>query len=318
MGGILTFEMPEKIEDIDEKAADSYFKTFISTSAFLKSEVIDPIKEALKRKTGYSDYNLPKERVIEQDFKIGKSVFTVKTILEDKRPSYGSIFSDLLDYLYFAEERVRFGIKSDDVIVLKENPYIRLDILVKIFTKKKDMITLTGIKQEINYKIPDEVPQQIIVPVLDYSKLPPEAEKLPEYDVFHDELVSRVITSFRNLLKKSVKTEEWKEMGKYLFKIYKTTSSSVAYGKIYDDLFFKYTELSTKKRQDGELVLMAELRESSLTKDVLETYEFKRYNKEKTVFGIASIRGLKKRIEQLVEKYKTESSKINFLVYPIL
>lgn len=305
MRTIETFFLPEKIEDLTKKEADLYFKTFLTTVPFLEQEVILPVKNALKRKTGYNDLKLPKENVTEQEFKIGETKFTVKTIISDKRPSYASLIASLYDYLYIAEEHARLGVPRGDLLVKKDagKNYLRADVLVGILANMKDRITDIGIKQEIRYDDFPHIPSKIAVPIVDYSRLPPEAGKLPEFERFYSEIVDRTISAFTILLKKGIREEGWKEIDNYLFHVCKIPSQSTEYAKIYDALFFQAREGSRRKGDDGELVLIAGNREDTLKKTILDTYDI--IKKEK---NFVSSKGLSKRLRQLTEEYTKEKS----------
>jgi hypothetical protein len=305
MRTIETFFLPEKISDITKNEADLYFKTFLTTAPFLEQEVILPVKNALKRKTGYSDFKPPKENVTEQDFRIGETKFTVKTILSDKRPSYASLITSLYDYIYFAEEDARSGVKRDNLISKKDTgkTYLRADALVNIFTNMKDRITDTGIKQEIHYDDFPHIPDKISVPIVDYSRLPPEAGRLPEFEKFYNETIERTLKAFTNLLKKGVRNEGWKEIDNYLFHVCKIPSQSTEYAKIYDSLFLRRDEKSRKKCDEGELVLIANNKEGALKKSILDTYDITKRGK-----NFVSSKGLSKRLRQLTEEYTKEKA----------
>lgn len=315
MRAIETFFLPEKISDLTKKEADLYFKTFLTTAPFLEQEVILPVKKALKRKTGYNDFKLPDKNVVEQDFSIGETKFVVKTIVSDKRPSYSALITSVYDYLYFTEEHARLGIHRDDLLVKKElkKNYVRADVLVDLLSNLKNIITDTGIKQEIHYDPFPNIPDKICVPIVDYSKLPPEAGKLPEFEKFYNEIVERTLKAFTNLLKKGVRGEGWKEIDKYLFHICKIPSQSTEYGKIYDTLFFKKTEKSGENN-DGELVLIANNQQNMLEKSVLTTYDI--IKKEK---NFVSSKGLAKRLDRLREEYtKEKSPETKLFFYPFV
>lgn len=305
MRSIETFVMPEKIESLNKKEADAYFKTFLTTAPFLEQEVIGPIRSALKKKTGYSDAKKPEQDVIEQEFCVGETKFIVKTILTDKRPQYSSIITSLYDYMYFSEEHARLGIKRDDLLFDKKNgkSYLRADILVGIASKMKERITEKGIKQEIYYDILKEIPDKIAVPITDYRKLPPEAAKLPEFEAFYKESASRTIKQFEKLLKKGIREEGWKDIDNYLFHVCKIPSISTEYAKIYETLIFQKKEKSKKKVNEGELVLIADNRHKELKKSIINVYEIIKKGK-----NYVSIRGLAKRLEQLTEEYTREKN----------
>ncbi len=264
-----------------------------------------PVKNALKRKTGYSDFKPPKENVVEQDFTIGETKFIVKTIISDKRPSYSALITSIYDYLYFAEEHAKLGTPRSDLLVKKDTGknYLRADVLVRILTNMKDTITDTGIKQEIRYDDFPHIPNKIAVPIVDYSRLPPEAGKLPEFEKFYNEIVDRTIHSFTNLLRKGVRNEGWKEIDNYLFHVCKIPSQSTEYAKIYDSLFLRRNEESRKKCDEGELVLIANNKEDALKKSILDTYDI--IKKEK---NFVSSKGLSKRLRQLIEEYTKEKA----------
>jgi hypothetical protein len=314
MKTINTFNLPEEAKELDKKYADAYFKAILTTAPFLEQEVINPIKQALKRKTGYSNFNLPKETVVEQDFKVGNTSYAVKTIITDKKPSYSGLLTNLYEYMYFANELMEQGIPRVGMRNLNnQKSYLNAEVLVNIITGMKERITETGIKQEISHDALDKVPEKIVVPIVDYSGLPKEAEKLPEFEAFYDELVRRGVKSFENLLKKGVEKEEWKEMDNYLFHICTTPSQSTEYAKIYDALFFKKTEDSRKKCDEGELVLIANGRENSLKKSVTDTYDIFRPG----AWGnYVSIKGISKRLEQLTKEYTKDKDSTKLLFYP--
>lgn len=316
MRTIETFFLPEKIGDLTKKEADLYFKTFLTTAPFLEQEVILPVKNALKRKTGYSDFKPPQENVVENEFKIGETKFTVKTIVSDKRPSYSSLIASLYDYIYFAEEHAKLGIPGSNLLVKKDTGknYLGADALVRIFADMKDRITDTGIKQEIHYDDSPHTPDKIAVPIVDYSRLPPEAGKLPEFEKFYNAIIERAINAFTNLIKRGIRDEGWKEIDNYLFHVCKIPSQSTEYAKIYDTLFFEVKEESRKKGYEGELVLIASNRENVLKKGILNTYDI--IKKEK---NFVSSNGLSKRLKQLREEYtkeKTPTTKLFF--YPFV
>ena len=315
---IETFTLPGELKSLTKKDADIYFKTILTTAPFLGQEVIKPIRESLKRETGYDDEHPPKKKDDgkEQKFNIEETTFIVKTIISDKKPSYASIFGSLYDYLYFAEEHVRLGIGRDDLISRGKRSYIRADILAETLTNLRERITEKGIKQEISCEPAlIKVPEKIVVPIVDYSKLPSEAAKLPEFEAFLKELNKRALDAFENLLKKGVDKAEWKEINNYLFHICKIPSSSTEYGKIYDTLVFREIEKSKKKQDDGELVLIMNGQEDLLKKPILKTYDITR---EKGKNFIA-IRGLSARLQQLNREYtKDKEPTTKFLFYPFI
>ena len=181
--------------------------------------------------------------------------------------------------------------------------YVRADVLVGVITDMKSRITDTGIKQEIHYDDFPHTPDKIAVPIVDYSRLPPDAGRLPEFEKFYNEIMERAIYSFTNRLKKGIRDEGWKEIDNYLFHVCKIPSQSTEYAKIYDSLFFQAKEGSRRKGDDGELVLIAGNREDTLKKTILDTYDI--IKKEK---NFVSSRGLSKRLRQLTEEYTKEKA----------
>src|SRR3989344_2125420 len=170
--GIIKFSLSKKIDIIDKKYIRLYTKDIISTLPFLRKEVIDPITDEIKNKTGYSDKNIPKEEK-EVCIKAGEDEMVVVVTPTIKRPGYEDVYSRINGYLDDLEKAYKDSREQEGMRKFEGNPYVDLPLLIKVLDEYKKKIINIGIKQElVGSKLEETIKKIIILIGVDFSKLP--------------------------------------------------------------------------------------------------------------------------------------------------
>tara|TARA_Y100000310_G_scaffold340431_1_gene436207 strand:+ start:267 stop:1310 length:1044 start_codon:yes stop_codon:yes gene_type:complete len=146
---------------------------------FCKTAVIDPCKEGFRLRTGYSDENRP-PKLKEVEVPIGDITFEVSVKPTTKRPTYAKLLDTYGNFLLVLEEQYHRGIRRDGIVTIAGTPHITVDEVVEEYQRRAVQILRRGI--EVTIGIPDnvqrEVPNTFVVPLIDYTSLPPDTGRI--------------------------------------------------------------------------------------------------------------------------------------------
>ncbi|MFH1439225.1 MAG: hypothetical protein ABIG89_01565 [Candidatus Woesearchaeota archaeon] len=169
---------------LDERSVEAYYAaTAGSMRSLLKTAVIDPFEELLKKDSGYDNDNRPDAKV-EHELKLGDIIFKITTEPRMKKPGYKEVidgFKDFLDkvkgyrelFLEFDEvdaqtgqvtKRTRLG-NMEGIVTIDGEPYISLDLVLGEVDKLKESVLVPEVKQTIGYEPEIEYRGALVIPV---------------------------------------------------------------------------------------------------------------------------------------------------------
>ncbi len=262
--GIIKFNLSKKIDVIDKKYIRLYTKDIISTLPFLKKEIIDPITDEIKKRTGYSDKNIPKETE-KVPVNAGGDKIIVEVTPTIKRPGYEEVYSRINGYLDDLERAYKDSREQEGIRKFEGNPYVDLPLLIKVLDEYKKKIISIGIKQELLGSKLEETIKKIIIPIgVDFSKLPDGSlEILRNANRFYEDEKNNVIESLENLIFKETgfgddkipnqREDYWNSYGNYYVHAISSPKETMSYGKMVNALIGE----GSKKTAPGELILIA-------------------------------------------------------------
>lgn len=298
--GMINFELSDRIDKINEDSIRLYSRNIVSVLPFLKKEVIEPITEEIKNRTGYSDENIPKEE-IQVPIEVGKEKMIVKVTPTTKRPGYEDVYSRICGYLDDLEKAYKDSREQEGMKKIEGVPYIDLPLLINVLYEYRKRIIDRGVKQELlNSKIESRI-KYLAIPVgLDFSKLPHGSlEMLQSANKFHDDEKRNVVERLESLIFEKTgfweenipkeRNDYWNSYGRYYVHAISSPKETIAYGNIVNTLVGE----GTKKTAPGELILLANRNFDAIPK----AYEFK--EKEGRIY--IALSGTKKRIKDLLK-----------------
>jgi len=158
---IVSIEKPKIISKFDKESADSYQRSKYYIIPLLENFVIDPFEDGLKKKTGFNDFNPPKEET-QTDITIDRIKFTIITSPSTKRPQYALVYDDIKNYVeYLITEQQRLK-RIKDITNINNEPFISLNLLIEKIKNSIEnaKVGKEGIKQRIVYD-EDKIPKDI-------------------------------------------------------------------------------------------------------------------------------------------------------------
>lgn len=260
MTGVITFNLSERMDEIDEEAVGIYLNAKLRVLPILDKEVVSPIEEAIKGRIKYSDENIPSQ-TIQDEVKVGERVFVVKTIPTEKSPTYQQVFDRINEYLCILDREHRKGIKRAGVLTIEDRGFVDVGMILDTFLQYKRAIVKEGVRQEIKPNKLERTVERIAIPIIDFSRLPPRSGDIYlEGMRFYLDEKSNAITNFEDILKLKVGVDKdnipdepvhyWEEGNSYLMHVLISPKESTKYGEVVNALI---SDKKTKEIDYGDL-----------------------------------------------------------------
>lgn len=215
------------------------------------------LEDALKRETGYSEFNLPYEPAT-MDIQRGPVTFSVKSEMTTKRPQYKTAVTQMENYLnglnfLTSEGRVITGIaKSDD-----DGWMIRTDKLLESYEVIVAGIMFPDLRQKIDYTANEELKNQPVPSEIDL-KGRPNASALTENNFVNYVMMDRMkenletyVSDFEKDLKKQKKEGVIEVSSRSGYEKTKNIKEGTNWGYVVKTL------ISASEKDPGELNILA-------------------------------------------------------------
>ncbi len=160
--------MAHKITQIDARRVpelngmtQSSFRGFLRwphDKKVVVSNVIDPFKQGLLGRIGYSDDNRPKGQTVSR-VGVGDVRFNVTTTPQDKSPSYKEVNETFGEYLEFLSEQHGSDVKRKGIRTFEGSAYVDVDVVLEKLNElnEESRRGKSGINQKIEVASPEDV-----------------------------------------------------------------------------------------------------------------------------------------------------------------
>ncbi|HLD78661.1 MAG TPA: hypothetical protein VJB16_06555 [archaeon] len=282
---------------------------------FLAKNVVDPFTDAVKRRPGYGDDNVP-ERPVDTEVLVGRDAFIVRAEPRVKRASASEIVAYAHHLFDEATDASEAGKRRLGMLTIEGEPYLRARDVLAALAEKRDEQTTVGATLKIASE-PDPLPAAEVLVALDqrYGRLTPDTARTYRIASYALAVFGSVVKSFEGQLKERTgyskeslpaETEEhWEPVGDHLFRVLSVPYPSPSYQAMVDALI---AVPNGRKKVNGDLV-----RASGL-EPVPEVLALRVRDGE----AYLRLRGLQERLAQLEAEHTEPALRQNIEHYPHL
>ena len=279
----------------------------------LKRVVEVPFTDAVKSSLGYSDENIPVEKV-ESEVRAGPHVFVVSATPRLKRYSASDLYGYIATRLETMAKDYSESKRPAGILTIDGKPYARASDLVLEIDGKKAEEQKAGTTLKIESE-PRPIAGNRVVVALggDYTRLSPENADTYLRSAHAIETFGSIVKEFERQLKEATgygkanlpedTAEFWLPIGSHLFRVLSVPYPSPSYAAVVDSLFGN----GEKKKRPGEVQLALA---GQPTHGLLAP-------KERDGSVYVSLLGLQSRLAGLLEENTKPALRQNIEHYPL-